>query len=82
MMHAAIALIEAKGDLHTARQFAQRAVDLLPNDAAARRALGRVFLAAGLGLNARRELEQARDLDPRDELTRMLLKELETIKIL
>jgi Flp pilus assembly protein TadD len=78
MTHAAIALIEAKGDLHQARRFAQKATELAPNDAAARRALGRVFLAAGLGLNARRELELARTLEPNDELTRLLLRELDT----
>lgn len=77
MTHAAIALVEAKGDLHNARQFAQKATTLEPNDAAARRALGRVFLAAGLALNARRELEHARNLDPSDELTRLLLREVE-----
>jgi curved DNA-binding protein CbpA len=78
LMHAAIALVEAKGDLHQARRFAQKAAELEPTSAAARRTLGRVFLAAGLALNAKRELEQAKVMDPADELTRLLLREIET----
>jgi hypothetical protein len=80
LTHAALALVEAKGDLHQARRFAQKATELVPEDAAARRALGRVFLAANLGLNARRELERAMALDPADELTKMLLRELDQAK--
>src|SRR5690606_11355266 len=53
---AANALVEAHGDLHQAQRFALRACELEPDFVAARRTLGRVYLAAGLDLNARREL--------------------------
>ena len=44
--------------------------------ALAHQALGRVFLAAGLMLNAKRELEAAKQLDPKNPMTLMLLTEL------
>ncbi len=72
---AALALIEANGDLHQARRLAQQAVDQAPDDAKNRMALGRVFLSAGLKLNARRELEAAAKLDPGDEMVKNLLRE-------
>ena len=43
------------------------AVELDPRDAAAHRLLGQIYRAAGLLANARRELETALQLDPRDE---------------
>jgi tetratricopeptide (TPR) repeat protein len=61
---AAVAMLEAGVDLAKAKHFAQRSVDLLPGDARTHRALGRVFFAAGMTLNATRELEQAAKLDP------------------
>ncbi len=73
---AAVALLEAGGDLSKAKVYAQRAVDLMPEDAKARRALGRVFSAAGMTLNAKRELEKAAKLDPGDEMVKNLLREL------
>lgn len=73
---AAAALLEAKGDLHKAQRLAQRACDLAPEDAVARRTLGRVFIAAGLQLNARRELDKAAALDPADPIVKNLLREL------
>ena len=76
LTRAAVTLVEAKGDLHQARRFAQAATEAGPTNAAARRALGQVFAAAGLGLNALRELERAQELDPKDELTKLLLREL------
>ncbi len=76
LRRAAAALLEAKGDLHEARRFAQRAVELMPNDAASRLVLGRVFHAAGLGLNAKRELEVVRSLDPSNMLAQQLLKDI------
>ncbi len=72
---AAEALIKAGGDLHKAQRYAQRAVDLEPKVAANVVVLARVFLAAGLRLNARRELEKAVKLDPRDEMIKNLLSE-------
>jgi curved DNA-binding protein CbpA len=56
---AALALVEARGDLQEALRVAKRAVGLLPDDAETRRVLARVYLAAGLRLNARHELELA-----------------------
>jgi tetratricopeptide (TPR) repeat protein len=73
---AAEALLEAKGDLHRARDFAQRAVDLAPNEIAGLRTLARVYIAAGLQLNARRVLQRAAVLDPNDEMVENLLREL------
>lgn len=73
---AAHALLEAKGDLHKAQRLAQRACDLAPDHPLARRTLGRVFLAAGLQLNARRELERAASLDPSDPIVKNLLRDM------
>ncbi len=70
------ALLRSNGDLHRARSYAQRAVELGPDEAAPRSLLGRVFYAAGLRLNAKRELEHAARLDPSDELVKNLLREL------
>jgi tetratricopeptide (TPR) repeat protein len=76
LTRAAITLLEAKGDLHLARKFAQHAVELAPDNVQARLALGRVFHAAGLGLNAKRELEVVRKLDPSNATAQLLLKEI------
>jgi len=76
LVRGAITLVEAKGDLHLARKFAQHAVDLAEGDATAHFALGRVFHAAGLSLNAKRELELVRKLDPSHAMAQTLLKEL------
>lgn len=73
---AALALVEAQGDLHRAQKLAQQATDLRPEWSFSRFVLGRVFLAAGLHLNARRELERAATLDPADEKVKVLLRDL------
>lgn len=74
--HVADALLAAKNDIRRAQKYAQRAVDIDGKDAKNRRTLGRVFLEAGLKLNAKRELEAALKLDPGDELVKNLLKEM------
>jgi curved DNA-binding protein CbpA len=74
----ALALVEAKGDLHQARRLAQQACEMRPHDVQARLALGRVYLAAGLPLNARRELEHAAMLDPGNEIVKNLLREFKS----
>ena len=74
-VRAAVALVEASGDLHAAQRLARRACELR-DDVASRRTLARVYMAAGLTLNARRELERARTLDPSDRITETLLREL------
>jgi tetratricopeptide (TPR) repeat protein len=73
---AAMALVKAGADLRRARELAQTAVDLKPDQPLSRRVLGEVYLAAGLKLNARRELEAAAKLDPKDEIVKNLLREL------
>jgi tetratricopeptide (TPR) repeat protein len=72
---AAEAMLKAGGDLHRAQRHAQRAVDIAPSDVANVVVLARVMLAAGLRLNARRELEKAVKLDPQNEMIRNLLRE-------
>lgn len=72
---AALALLKCDGDLRQARTFAQRAVELDPDMALGRRILGQVYLAAGMKLNARRELEEAAKLDPADDIVKNLLRE-------
>lgn len=74
--HAAVALVEASGDLHRAQKLAQQATELRPDWLFARIALSRVFLAAGLHLNARRELQRAATLDPTDQTVKDLLRDL------
>jgi Tfp pilus assembly protein PilF len=70
------ALVRGEGDLHRARDYAQRAVELDPGNHRGHLALARVFLAAGLAKNARRELEAAAKLDPADETVKNLLRDL------
>jgi tetratricopeptide (TPR) repeat protein len=71
---AANALCKSKGDLHLAVQLAQRAVQLEPANADYKIALATVFIEAGLLLNARRELEAAAQLSPRNATIGALLK--------
>lgn len=62
--------------LSDAKRFAQRAVDLDENSALALRVLGEVFVSAGMKVNARKSLEAAAKLDPKDEAIKNLLKKL------
>jgi tetratricopeptide (TPR) repeat protein len=55
------------GDLHQAKEWAMSAVELDGQNAAAHRVLGQVYRAAGLDANARRELEAALRINPKDE---------------
>lgn len=55
------------GDLRQAKEWATAAVELDGQNAATRRVLGQVYKAAGLEANARRELEAALALNPKDE---------------
>lgn len=73
---AAAALVRAEGDLRLARDLAQRAVDLAPANASAHRTLGEVFAKAGMTNSARRELQEAAKLDPKDEIVKTLLRDL------
>jgi hypothetical protein len=73
---AANALVKSDGDLHEASRLAQRACSLEPASAVYRVTLASVYLAAGLTLNARRELETAAQLAPHDGTIPEMLKRL------
>lgn len=73
---AAECLMEAKGDLHKAAELAKKAVELAPEHIGCMRTLAKVYIAAGLGLNAKRVLQRAAELDPDDEIVENLLREL------
>lgn len=75
MRSAAAALLRANGDLHAALKYAKANVELAGENVGNLTLLGRVYLGAGLKLNARRELEKAAKLDPSDEMIKNLLKE-------
>lgn len=77
---AAFAILKAGGSLHEARAYAQRAVDLDPKKATYRVTLAEIFLAAGLPLNARRELDTAAQLAPGDGAIEALLKKVAKAK--
>jgi curved DNA-binding protein CbpA len=71
---AANALVKAGGDLHEAARLAQQAIALVPEQTAFRVTLANVYLAAGLALNARRELETAAQRAPHDDTIQAMLK--------
>jgi curved DNA-binding protein CbpA len=73
---AAYCTLKANGNLHEAGSMGQRAVQLEPKNAAYRRTLANVYLAAGLTLNAKRELETAVQLAPDDAQTAAVLKRI------
>jgi tetratricopeptide (TPR) repeat protein len=72
---AAHALLRGDGDLHAALKYAKHHVEVVGENAANLTLLARVYLGAGLKLNARRELEKAAKLDPSDDMIKNLLKE-------
>jgi tetratricopeptide (TPR) repeat protein len=57
--HAALAMLAAEGDPRRVIELAKRAVELAPLDAHSRRVLGHAYLAAGMKVSARDELEAA-----------------------
>jgi Flp pilus assembly protein TadD len=73
-VRAAEAIVKANGDLREASRLAQRACTLEPESAPLRVTLASVYLAAGMALNARRELETAAQLAPHDDTIRSMLK--------
>jgi tetratricopeptide (TPR) repeat protein len=73
---AAQAMLKASGDMHRAQAYAQRAVTLDGRSVENLTVLARVYLAAGLKLNALRELEKAAQLAPKDEMVNNLLREV------
>lgn len=76
LRRAAHLAVQTGGDLHQAKEWALEAVELEPNDAGCHRLLGQVYQAAGLAANARRELELALQLDPKNDEIRAELREL------
>ena len=75
LLHRAARLAWATGgDLHQAKEWAMAAVELDGTNAAHHRVLGQVYKAAGLEANARRELEAALAIDPKDEEARAELR--------
>jgi len=63
-------------DLHRAKEYATRACEMEPESAECRKLLGQIYKAAGLKANARRELQRAARLDPKDAEVRAELKSL------
>jgi hypothetical protein len=73
---AAGAMAKSGGDLHEAARLAKIACALMPRSGTPRRTLAEVYIAAGLTLNAKRELEAAAQLSPNDVSIAELLKRL------
>lgn len=72
--HAASCMLKAGVELRTAATLAQRAVTLEPTDVKHRITLAEIYLAGGLTLNARRELEAAARMAPDDANIEALMK--------
>lgn len=64
---AAYCLLESKGDLRAAAEWAKKAVLAEPNDPAFRVTLARIYLEAGLHKSAVAEFERAATLAPNDD---------------
>ena len=75
-IHAARLQWQALGNLRKAQEYATAACETEPNKAAYRRVFGQILKAAGLKSDARRELEAAMKLDPKDSEARAELKSL------
>jgi curved DNA-binding protein CbpA len=73
---AASAIVKGGGDLHEAARLAAHACTLVPGCARYRVTLANVYLAAGLALNARRELETAAQLAPHDDTITAMMRRL------
>jgi curved DNA-binding protein CbpA len=74
LRRAARLAVHVGNDLHQAKEWALEAVELDPRDAGGHKLLGQIYKAAGLAANARRELELAAQLDPKDEEVRAELR--------
>jgi len=66
----------AADDLKKAKEYATRACELRPEVSSYRRTLGQIYKAAGLIANARRELEAALRIDPKDAEAKQELRSL------
>jgi curved DNA-binding protein CbpA len=67
---------QALGELRRAKELAAHAVELAPENGGYHRLLGLVYKDAGLGANAKRELETALRIDPRDAEAKAALRGL------
>ena len=76
LRRAARLALHAGGDLRRAKEWALEAVELDAGEAAGHKLLGQIYKAAGLEANARRELELAARLDPKDDEIRAELRGL------
>ena len=68
------AMLRANLDLRKASEYAKRATGLDPKNPSFHVILGKIYLAAGLALNARREFELAAELAPSDATIARLLE--------
>lgn len=68
--------LRADLDLPDCKRLAQKAVEIAPDHAGARQVLAKVYIAAGMTLNAKRELKKAQSLDPADKISEDLLRTL------
>jgi cytochrome c-type biogenesis protein CcmH/NrfG len=62
--------------MRKAYKYAQNAVDIEPNNLSYLLVLVRIYLVLGHKLNAKRELERAAKLDPKNKIVKDLLKEV------
>jgi tetratricopeptide (TPR) repeat protein len=71
---AAHAIFKTGGDLHDGARFGQRACELEPQNPYFRLTLANCYSAAGLVLNARRELDTAAQLAPHDGTIQSMIR--------
>jgi hypothetical protein len=76
LQKAAFAALKAGTDLRQAAEFAKRAVSLAPKRLESRLTLIEAYLGAGFAAGAKRELEAAREIAPRDDRITELSKRL------
>lgn len=69
-------LLKKSGELVDAKHYASEGVRLSPADIELRLLLAEIFIAAGLWLNARREVEAVLAIDKKHEAARELLKRI------
>lgn len=72
---AAHTLCKAGTDLRQASEYGKKATTLDPTNIQYKITLATVYLAAGMLLNARRELEQAQQIDPKNQQVKTLLQQ-------
>jgi tetratricopeptide (TPR) repeat protein len=69
-------VISLLAELRKAKELAAHAVELAPENAVYRRTLGMIYRDAGLAANAKRQLEAALRLDPKDTEAKAALRGL------